>query len=77
VVLSVRGGSAIIEKDAFAASQPVTTAHSARIRLSLAPSVLNTDFGNFCQAGRSVQVRLSKHDFGFKKWIESLWFSIS
>ncbi|MDQ0561991.1 multidrug resistance efflux pump [Rhizobium mesoamericanum] len=77
VVLSVRGSSAIIEKDAFAANQPVTTARSARIRLSLAPSSLNTDFANFCQVGRSVQVRLSKHDVGIKKWIESLWFSIS
>ncbi|MDL2402024.1 HlyD family secretion protein [Rhizobium mayense] len=80
-VISVRGSSAVIETDSFAATQPASTQRSARIRVRLEPSFLNGDFGNFCQVGRTVQVRFSKNGVGFdsaglSKWVKSLWFSI-
>ncbi|MGO7423250.1 hemolysin D, partial [Rhizobium ruizarguesonis] len=45
--------------------------------VGLAPSALNTDYANFCQVGRSVQVRLPKSNIRIWNWVESLWFSIS
>jgi multidrug resistance efflux pump len=75
-VLSVRGSSAVAEKDSLAANQPETTERNARIRVGLASSDLNTDFANFCQVGRSVQVRLAKRDVWIGDWVERLWFSI-
>jgi hypothetical protein len=77
VVLSVRGSSAVAEKDTLAANQPETTKRNDRIRVGLAPSALNTDYANFCQVGRSVQVRLPKPNIRIWNWVESLWFSIS
>ncbi|SCW49164.1 Multidrug resistance efflux pump [Rhizobium mongolense subsp. loessense] len=77
VVLSVRGSAAVAEKDTLAANQPETTKRNDRIRVGLAPSALNTDFANFCQVGRSVQVRLPKPDIRIWNWVEGLWFSIS
>ncbi|MGO7315951.1 HlyD family secretion protein [Rhizobium ruizarguesonis] len=77
VVLSVRGSSAVAEKDTLAANQPETAKRNDRIRVGLAPSALNTDYANFCQVGRSVQVRLPKPNIRIWNWVESLWFSIS
>ncbi|UWU17041.1 HlyD family efflux transporter periplasmic adaptor subunit (plasmid) [Rhizobium sullae] len=77
VVLSVRGSAAVAEKDTLAANQPETTKRNDRIRVGLAPSALNTDFANFCQVGRSVQVRLPKPNIRIWNWVEGLWFSIS
>jgi multidrug resistance efflux pump len=76
LVVSVRGSSAIAEKDGLAANQPETTERNARIRVGLASSDLNTDFANFCQVGRSVQVRLAKRNVWIADWVERLWFSI-
>ncbi len=75
-VISVRGSSAIVETDSFAANQPASTQRNARIRVRLEPSFLNGDFANFCQVGRTVQVRFSKQSIGLSNWIKSLWFSI-
>ncbi|MGO8572726.1 hemolysin D, partial [Rhizobium ruizarguesonis] len=74
VVLSVRGSSAVAEKDTLAANQPETAKRNYRIRVGLAPSALNTDYANFCQVGRSFQVRLPKPNIRIWNWIESLWF---
>lgn len=76
-VTSVRGSSAAIETDSFAASLPPSTQRNARIRVRLDPSFMNDDFANFCQVGRTVQVRFSKHSIGLSNWIKNLWFSIS
>ena len=76
-VLSVRGSAAVIEEDALAANLPATKERNARIRVGLSPSALNTDSANFCQVGRSVQVRFEKRDFQWARWLKSLWFSIS
>ncbi|MDK4717696.1 hemolysin D, partial [Rhizobium sp. CNPSo 4039] len=75
-VVSVKGSSAATETDSFAASLPVTSQRNARIRVRLEPSFMNSDFKNFCQVGRSVQVRFPRHGFGFSNWIRNLWFSI-
>jgi multidrug resistance efflux pump len=76
LVVSVRGSSAIAEKDGLAANQPETSERNARIRIGLASSAFNTDFANFCQVGRSVQVRLAKRNVWIADWVERLWFSI-
>ncbi|MDC9837344.1 MULTISPECIES: HlyD family secretion protein [Rhizobium] len=75
-VISVRGSSASVETDSFAASLPPSTQRNARIRVRLDPSVMNDDFANFCQVGRTVQVRFSKHGIDVSNWVKSLWFSI-
>ncbi|MBB3659121.1 multidrug resistance efflux pump [Rhizobium sp. BK650] len=75
-VISVRGSSAAVEADSFAASLPPSTQRNARIRVLLAPSFMNDDFANSCQVGRTVQVRFSKHGFGVSNWVKNLWFSI-
>ncbi|GES53761.1 hemolysin D [Rhizobium sp. NBRC 114257] len=75
-VVSVKGSSAATETDSFAASLPLTSQRNARIRVRLEPSFMNGDFENFCQVGRSVQVRFPRHGFGVLKWVKNLWFSI-
>lgn len=75
-VQSVKGSSAVVEKDLLAANEPETDERNARIRIRLAPSALNTDFANFCQVGRTAQVRISKRAVRLSQWIESLWFSL-
>ncbi|MBB3409982.1 multidrug resistance efflux pump [Rhizobium sp. BK316] len=75
-VISVRGSSAAVEIDSFAASLPPSTQRNARIRVHLDPSFMNEDFANFCQVGRTVQVRFSKHRIDVSNWVKSLWFSI-
>ncbi|MBP2233833.1 multidrug resistance efflux pump [Sinorhizobium kostiense] len=75
-VQAVKGSSAVVEKDQLAANEPETEERNARIRILLQRSALNTDFANFCQAGRTVQVRISKSTVRLSQWIESLWFSI-
>ncbi|PDT04963.1 hemolysin D [Rhizobium chutanense] len=75
-VVSVKGSSAAVETDAFAASLPPSTQRNARIRVRLDPSFMNGDFANFCQVGRSVQVRFSKHRMDVSNWVKKLWFSI-
>ena len=75
-VQSVKGSSALVEKDLLAANEPETDERNARIRIRLAPSALNVDFGNFCQVGRTAQVRISKRAVRLSQWIESLWFSL-
>ncbi|MCZ4094235.1 HlyD family secretion protein [Sinorhizobium psoraleae] len=75
-VQALKGSSAVAEKDSLAANEPETDERNARIRILLAPSALNTDFANFCQVGRTVQVRISKHNFRITQWIKSLWFSL-
>lgn len=75
-VVSVRGSSASVETDSFAASLPPSTQRNARIRVHLDPSFMNGDFANFCQVGRTVQVRFSKRGINVSNWVKSLWFSI-
>ncbi|MQW86923.1 HlyD family secretion protein [Sinorhizobium saheli] len=75
-VQAVKGSSAVVEKDSLAANEPETDERNARIRVALQPSALNTDFANFCQVGRTAQVRFSKRTLRLTQWIESLWFSL-
>ncbi len=75
-VQSVKGSSAVVEKDLLAANEPETDERNARIRILLSASALNTDFANFCQVGRTAQVRISKRAVRLSQWIESLWFSL-
>ncbi|MBB6486836.1 HlyD family secretion protein [Rhizobium lusitanum] len=75
-VVSVKGSSAATDTDSFAASLPVSSQRNARIRVLLEPSFMNGDFQNFCQVGRTVQVRFPRHGFGITNWVKNLWFSI-
>ncbi|APG94911.1 MULTISPECIES: HlyD family secretion protein [Sinorhizobium] len=75
-VQAVKGSSAVVEKDSLAANEPETEERSARIRVALAPSALNADFANFCQVGRTAQVRFSKRNIRLTRWFESLWFNL-
>ncbi|MBB5574840.1 MULTISPECIES: HlyD family secretion protein [Rhizobium] len=75
-VVSVKGSSAAVDSDSFAASLPVSSQRNARIRVHLDPSFMNDDFANFCQVGRTVQVRFPKHGIGLTNWVKNLWFSI-
>jgi hypothetical protein len=47
------------------------------IRVGLAESALHTDYANFCQVGRSVQVRFRTRSLPIVRWLKSLWFSIT
>lgn len=76
-VISVRGSAAVVEETTLAATPPQSRGRNARIRVGLAPSDLQTDYENFCQVGRSVQVRFDTRSFPIKRWLSSLWFSIS
>jgi multidrug resistance efflux pump len=75
-VVSVRG-SAVVEEAALAAKPPQIRGKDARIRVSIPESDLNTDHANFCQVGRSVQVRFKSRSFPLKRWFHALWFSIT
>ncbi|OCP05702.1 MULTISPECIES: HlyD family efflux transporter periplasmic adaptor subunit [unclassified Ensifer] len=75
-VQAVKGSSAVLEKDNLAAKEPEADERDARIRIQLVPSALNTDFGNFCQVGRTAQVRISKHNLQLTQWIKGLWFNL-
>ncbi len=59
-VLSVRGSSAAVEELVLAAVLPESRGKSARIRVALEPNAMQRDFANFCQVGRSVQVRIAR-----------------
>ncbi len=76
-VVSARGNAAVVEEPTLAAMPPQSRGKNARIRVSLVGSNLERDFENFCQVGRSVQVRFDTRSFPLKRWINSLWFSIS
>lgn len=76
-VLSVRGSAAVVEEVTLAATPPAAQGRNARIRVALEPSDLNDDFLNYCQVGRSVQVRFDTRNVPWRRWWSSVWFSIS
>jgi multidrug resistance efflux pump len=76
-VQSVRGSAADVEEKTMAATLPAQKSKNARIRVRLAPSVLNSDYDNYCQVGRTAQVRFESRRFPIVRWLRSLWFSIS
>lgn len=76
-VISVRGSAATVEEPVLAASPPQSRGRAARIRVALEASSLNADFTNFCQVGRTVQVRFESRRLPIRRWIDSLWFSIT
>ncbi|WP_207462678.1 HlyD family efflux transporter periplasmic adaptor subunit [Azospirillum sp. SYSU D00513] len=76
-VQSVRGSAADVEEMTLAASPPQSKGRDARIRVRLDPSPLSTDYENFCQIGRTAQVRFETRSLPLERWIRSLWFSIS
>jgi multidrug resistance efflux pump len=76
-VLSVRGSAAVVDDAVLAAKLPQGRARDARIRVGLAESALHTDYANFCQVGRSVQVRFRTRSLPIVRWLKSLWFSIT
>jgi hypothetical protein len=47
------------------------------VSAGLAESALHTDYANFCQVGRSVQVRFRTRSLPIVRWLKSLWFSIT
>jgi multidrug resistance efflux pump len=75
-VMWVRGNAAVLDEDRLAASLPVIGGRNARIRLELHESHLNSDHGNFCHVGRSVQVRFPSGGLPLTRWVRSLWFSL-
>jgi multidrug resistance efflux pump len=82
-VLSVRGSAAAVEEVVLAAVPPKSQGKNARIRVVLDPSDMQTDYANFCQVGRTVQVRFARASSLLAvaepvvNWVKSLWFSIS
>ena len=82
-VISVRGSAAAVEEVVLAALPPKSRGKNARIRVVLDPSAMQTDYANFCQVGRTVQVRFARtsslQTFAdpVVNWVKSLWFSIS
>lgn len=76
-VLSVRGSAAVVEDVILAAKPPQSRGKDARIRVGLPPSALNSDYANFCQVGRSVQVRFKTRSVPIVRWLKALWFSIT
>jgi len=76
-VLSVRGSAAVVEDVILAAKLPQSRGKDARIRVALPESALNTDYANFCQVGRSVQVRFRTRSLPIVRWLKALWFSIT
>jgi multidrug resistance efflux pump len=77
IVVSVRGSAAVVDEAALAAKPPQSRGKDARIRVSLPESDIHTDYANFCQVGRAVQVRFSSRAFPLKHWLQALWFSIT
>ena len=76
-VMAVRGSAAVIEDVVLAAKLPQSRGKDARIRVVLPESSLNTDYANFCQVGRSVQVRFRTRSLPIVRWFKALWFSIT
>jgi multidrug resistance efflux pump len=76
-VLAVRGSAAVTEDVVLAAKLPQSRGKDARIRVVLPQSALNTDYANFCQVGRSVQVRFRTRSLPIVRWFKALWFSIT
>lgn len=76
-VQSVRGNAAVVEEVTLAATPPKSQGRDARIRVAVEHSSLNNDFNNFCQVGRSAQVRFEKRSLPWRRWVGSAWFSIS
>lgn len=82
-VLSVRGSAAAVEEVVLAALPPKSRGKNARIRVALDPSGMQTDYANFCQVGRTVQVRFARTSSlqtladPVLNWVKGLWFSIS
>jgi multidrug resistance efflux pump len=83
-VVSVRGSAAAVEDVVLAASPPKSQGKNARIRVTLDPSGMQTDYANFCQVGRTVQVRFARAGSTLQttldpvvNWVKGLWFSIS
>jgi multidrug resistance efflux pump len=76
-VLAVRGSAAVVEDVILAAKLPQSRGKDARIRVALPESALNTDYANFCQVGRSVQVRFRTRSLPIVRWFKALWFSIT
>lgn len=83
-VLSVRGSAAAVEETVLAAIPPQSRGKNARIRVALDPSDMQTDYANFCQVGRTVQVRFARAGSSLQtaldpvvNWVKGLWFSIS
>jgi len=67
----------VVDEAALAAKPPQTRGKDARIRVSISDSDLQSDYANFCQVGRSVQVRFRSRSFPLKHWFQALWFSIT
>jgi hypothetical protein len=61
----------------LAAKPPQARGKDARIRVSILDTNLQSDYANFCQVGRSVQVRFKSRNFPLKHWFYALWFSIT
>jgi multidrug resistance efflux pump len=83
-VVSVRGSAAAVEDVVLAASPPKSQGKNARIRVALDPSDMQADYPNFCQVGRTVQVRFARAGSSLQatvdpvvNWVKGLWFSIS
>jgi multidrug resistance efflux pump len=76
-VLSVRGNAAVVEEVTLAATPPKSHGRDAKIRVAVEHSALNGDFSNFCQVGRTAQVRFEKRTLPWRRWMKSAWFSIS
>jgi multidrug resistance efflux pump len=76
-VISVRGSGAVVDETILAATPPEGGRRNARIRVAFQNSDLEKDYTNFCQVGRSAQVRFATRNFPLKRWISALWFSIS
>jgi multidrug resistance efflux pump len=83
-VVSVRGSAAMVEDVVLAASPPKSQGKNARIRVALDPNDMQADYANFCQVGRTVQVRFARAGSSLQatvnpvvNWVKSLWFSIS
>jgi multidrug resistance efflux pump len=83
-VVSVRGSAAAVEDVVLAASPPKSQGKNARIRVALDPSDMQADYANFCQVGRTVQVRFARAGSSWQaaldpvvNWVKGLWFSIS
>jgi multidrug resistance efflux pump len=76
-VISVRGSAAAVDDAVLAAKPPQARGKDARIRVSIPDSTLQSDYANFCQVGRSVQVRFKSRSFPLKHWFYALWFSIT
>jgi hypothetical protein len=76
-VMSVRGSQAVVEEVILAATPPKSQGRNARIRVSIEGSELNDDYANFCQVGRTVQVRFESRTLPLERWIKAIWFSIT